>query len=86
MFGHKFYIEILHQFQILHVNLEYLHPLLKFRKLNVNLSVETAGSKQSLIENVGPVGGGKHYHTGIATKTIHLCKELIKCIFTLIIG
>src|SRR5574344_974682 len=51
----------------------------------MNLSVETSGTKQCLVKNVGTVGGSHDDDTAICAKTVHLCEQLVQRVFTLII-
>ena len=61
--GHKSEVEVLSDLEVACVNLEYLFPFLQFRKIHVNLAVETSGAQKRLVEDVSPVCGRKDYHT-----------------------
>ena len=57
----------------------------QFRQIHIDLTVETAGTQQSLVENVGTVGGGENYHATVAAKTVHLGEQLVERVFTLVV-
>ena len=61
--GHEIHIKVGAELQILDMHLENLLSFLEFRKFYVNLSVETACTKKSLVEDICPVGGCKHDYT-----------------------
>ncbi len=41
-----------------------------------HLAVESAGTEQSGVQDVGAVGGGNHNHASVALKAIHLSQQL----------
>ena len=85
MLCQEFKIEIVGEFEIPEMYLEYFLSLLKIRKFDVNLSVKTSCTHKSLVKNVGTVGCGKDDYARVRTETVHLCKKLIKGVFTLIV-
>src|SRR5512137_2238160 len=56
------------------------------REFNVYLAVKATRSQKGPVEDISPVCGGKNDYTHVGAESIHLCKKLIKCIFTFIIG
>ena len=68
---------------ILGMNLQSLNPSLKVRLFNDNTSVKTTRTKQSLIKDLRTVCRRKNNNTLRGIKTIHLGKQLIKCLLTL---
>ena len=56
------------------------------RQFHIDLTVETTCTKQSLVENVGTVGGGQHNDTRIGAKAIHFSKQLVQCAFALVVA
>ena len=85
MLCHELDIEVWRELQRTDVNIEYLDPLLEFRKVDMNLSVETSGPHQRLVQNVSPVGGGKNDDTRIGVEAIHLRKQLVESVFPFVI-
>ena len=85
MFGHEFHIEISGNLESLYMDIENLHSFLEFRKIHMNLSVETAGTHKRLVQNVRTVCRCENDYTGVGIETIHLSKELVQCIFTFIV-
>ena len=86
MFGHEFHIEISGNLESLYMDIENLHSFLEFRKIHMNLSVETAGTHKSLVQNVRTVCRCENDYTGVGIEAVHLSKELVQCIFTFIVG
>ena len=54
-------IEILGELQSPQVYIEYLFPLLQVREVHMYLPVKTAGTEQSLVEDISPVGRSQDY-------------------------
>ena len=86
MLGHESKIKILGDLEVAGVDLEYFLPFLQLRKINMNLAVETPGPEESLVQNVRPVGRRKYDHTGIGVEAVHLGKQLVERVLTLIVG
>ena len=61
-------------------------PLLEVRHVHINLAIESAGTHQSAVQNIGPVRGRKDDHTTVGAKTIHLGQQLIQRVFALVVG
>ena len=68
------------------MHVEYFLTLLDFWKFHVNLPVETSGTHQGLVKNIGAVGGCKHDDSAVGAEAVHLGKELIESVFALVIG
>ncbi len=66
--------------------IEYLHPIRKFRQVDIYLTVETSGTKKCLVKHIGAVGGGKDYHTIVGSETIHCRKHLVKSILSFVVA
>ena len=60
--------------------------LLDIGQFDVNLTVETAGTQQGAVEDIGSVGGSHHYDTVVGPETVHFGKQLVKRVFTFIVG
>ncbi len=67
-------VDALIEFQRTHVNLENGFALVHIGQFHMNLTIETPCTQQCLVENISAVGGGKHYHTAICSKAVHLGK------------
>ena len=50
------------------------------------LTVKTPCTQQGGIEGFRTVGGSKYDNRCIGTKSVHLCKQLVECLFALIIA
>ena len=68
------------------MNLQYVDSALHIRKLNRHTSVETTRSKKCRIKAVRLVRRRKHYNALGSVKAVHLGKQLIKRLLTLIIA
>jgi len=51
-----------------------------------NLTVKSARTHKSRIENIGSVGCGNKDYTFICTETVHFNKQLVKSLLTLIVA
>ena len=80
------FIQVFGEFEPLEVHFKYLLPLFKLRKVHIYLTVESAGSHKSLVQNVCPVCCRKADYSGVGAKAIHLCKELVEGILPLVVG
>ena len=67
------------------MNLEYLLASLYVGVINRDLTVETARTKQRLVQNVGTVGGGNNDDALIYAKAVHFNKQLVKRLFTFVV-
>ena len=68
------------------MHLEYLLTLCKVGQIDRNLTVETSGTKQCLVEHIGTVGGSEDDNTAVCAETVHLCKQSVKRILALIVA
>ena len=53
---------------------------------DIHLPVKTAGAQQSLVENIGTVGGSHHNHAQIGLEAVHFHQHLIQGLLALIIA
>ena len=51
-----------------------------------NLTVKSARTHKSRIENIGSVGCGNKDYTLVSTETVHFNKQLVKSLLTLIVA
>lgn len=72
-------------FHAAQVYFEYLFPVVEVGQFDIDLAVETSGTEQGLVENVGTVGGGQYDDTAVGTETVHLGEELVEGIFPLVV-
>ena len=86
MLGQEVLVDIVIELQVAHVDFENLLTPYNIRQLDVNLSVETARTKQGLVQNVGAVGGSQHDDTRIGAETVHLGKQLVQRAFALVVA
>ena len=68
------------------MHLENLLALVQLWQTNLNLSVETTCTHQRLIQNVGTVCSRQNYHPSIGLEAVHLGKQLVERILTLIVA
>ncbi len=68
------------------VDVEYCHAVIQVGKVNIYLSVKAAGAHQSLVKNIGAVGGGEDYDSGVGAESIHLSEQLVESVLTLVVG
>ena len=86
LLGEEITIQILIQLQLAEMHLENLFALVQLGQTHLNLAVETTCTHQRLIQNVGTVCSSQHNHSCICLEAIHLGKQLIESVFTLIIA
>ena len=67
------------------MHVEHFLTVVQIGQFHIYLTVETACTKQSLIEDVGTVGGSKYYHAAIGAEAVHLGKQLVEGVFALVV-
>ena len=83
--GEEFNVKVVRKPNPLEVDLENFSPLLKIRKIDMNLTVETSGTKQCLVEDVRTVGCREYDDTGIGVESVHLGKQLVQSVLSFVI-
>ena len=73
------------EFQRTQMDVEDLLALLHVGKAHLDLTVETSGAHERLVQNVGTVGRRKNDDTRIGLETVHLREELVQRIFALVV-
>ena len=86
LLGEKIAVEIGVEFDVAQVHVEYLRPLLDVGQSDLYLPVETPRTHERLVENVGPVRGGKNDDARIGTETVHLRQELVERILAFVVA
>src|SRR5690606_7766353 len=56
------------------------------RHIYIDLSVKTPCTHKRSIEDIRTVGSCENNNSAVCTKPIHLCKKLIKRVFTLVVS
>ena len=79
-------VDVVAEFQRLEVHEEYGLSLGQVRQVDVYLPVESSGTQQSLVEHVGAVGGGEHYHARVGAESVHLGEQGVKCVLALVVA
>ena len=51
----------------------------------MDLAVETTGTKQGLVQNIGTVSGRENNYAAVRAKSIHFGKELVECVFAFVV-
>ena len=64
---------------------EYLLALIEVRQGHMDLTVEASCPGESLVEDVGAVGGGKHYDSAVGVEAVHFRQKLVESVLALII-
>ena len=59
---------------------------LEVGKINGDLTIETAGTEEGLIENIDTVGGGNGDNAGVAIETVHLDEDLVDGLLALVVA
>ena len=72
LLGQERDIHISGQFQRFQVHFENFFPVFQFRQVDIDLAVETSGTKQGAVQNVRPVGCSQNNHPRIGLETVHL--------------
>ena len=83
--GEEFNVKVVRKPNPLEVDLENFSSLLKIRKIDVNLTVETSGTEQRLVEDVRTVGCREYDDTGIGVESVHLGKQLVQSVLAFVI-
>ena len=79
-------VELRIEFQRTQVDVENLLALLHVGQPHFDLTVETPGAHQRLVEDVGAVRGREDDHARIGLETVHLRQQLVQRIFTLVVA
>ena len=66
--------------------LQDIHPSFKIRSVNDHTSVKTSRTEKSRIKNLRSVGRSKDQKSLGCIKAIHLRKQLVQCLLSLIIS
>ena len=64
---------------------EDLLALVQVGQIDVNLTVKSSGTQQGLIQNIYTVGSSQYDDSTIRTESIHFCKQLVQCVFALVV-
>ena len=68
------------------MNLQYIHTPFQIRFVYNNPSVKPSRTQKRGIQDFRTVGCRKNQKTFIRVKSIHLCQELVQCLFSLVIA
>ena len=55
-------------------------------EIDVDLTVETSGAQQSLVEHVDTVGRGENDDTGVRAEAVHFRQQLVEGIFAFVVA
>ena len=81
----KLSIQILIQLQLAKMHLKNLLALVQLWQAHLNLAIKTTCTHQRLIQNIGTICCSQDNHTCIGLETVHLGKQLIESILSLVI-
>ena len=76
---------LIHQ-HVFGMYLQDLHTALQIRFFHDDTTVKTSGSQKCLIQYLRPVGRCQQDDPALGIKTVHLGKQLVQCLLTLIIA
>ena len=85
LLGEERTVEMRVEFQVAQVYVEYLLALLDIGQADLDLTVETPGTHQCLVEYVGTVGRGENDDTRICLEAVHLGQQLVEGILTFVV-
>ena len=68
------------------MHLENLLTLGKVGQIHIDLTVETSCTEQRLVEHISTVGSSKDDNTAVGAESVHLGKERVKRVLTLIVA
>ena len=74
------------QRDLLHMDLEDLHPPLDVGQRHGHAAVETARAEERGVEHVGPVGGGDDDDAFVGFEAVHLDQQLVEGLLALVIA
>jgi len=86
LLGQETHLHILIEFQRLQVHIEDFGPFVQIGEFHVNLAVETAGTHQRPVEDIGPVGGRQHNYPAVGIESVHFREQLVEGVLTLVVG
>ena len=78
LLGQELHVEIFHQLDFAQMYLEYLQTLVLLWQVHMYLAVEAAGPHESLVKDVGAVGGGEDDDSGVGPEAVHLREQLVE--------
>ena len=67
------------------MHVENFSALFQVGQFDIDLPVETSGTHQRFVEDIGPVRRSEHDHPCIRSETVHLGKQLVQGIFPLVV-
>mmetsp|Transcript_35703 Transcript_35703/g.43061 ORF Transcript_35703/g.43061 Transcript_35703/m.43061 type:complete len:400 (+) Transcript_35703:913-2112(+) len=84
--GNHFKVNVTGQLLVAGMHLEDLLTSLEVRHINSDLTIETSRTEQSTVKDISSVCGCNDDHTSVALETIHLGKQLVKSLLSLVIA
>ncbi len=86
LFGQKGAVELFVEFEIAEMHTENLLALLDVGQSHLDLTVESSGTHQRLVQYIDAVRSGQYDHSGIGLESVHLGKQLVERVFALVVA
>ena len=68
------------------MHLEDFLSFIDIRQIHMYLTVKATGTQESLVEDIGTVGGSQDDDSAVGTKSVHLGEQLVEGVLALVIG
>ena len=68
------------------MNLQNRFPAADIRQADIDLAVKSARTQQSIVQNIGAVGGSHHNDALVGPETVHLHQQLVQSLLALIMS
>ena len=82
----QFDVKTVLEFEGREMHFENGHTFRQVGQINVDLSVETSGTQQRLVEHIDAVGGGQNNHSGVGAEAVHFGEQLIEGVFAFVVA
>ena len=82
----KFGIDAFVDFDRTQMHSEYILTLVQVGQFHMNLSVETSGTKQRFVQDIGTVRSRQDDNTAVGAETIHFRKQLVQRVFAFVVA
>ena len=84
--GNGLQVRVLRERLAARVDIENGVPFVPLGQVDHHLAVETAGSEQGRVQDVGSIGGGNDDHVGAAFEPVHLHQDLVEGLLPFVVA
>ncbi len=84
--GNLFRVDRPIRFHLVEIDLENVRPTDFIRPVDQDLAIETAGSQQGRIQDLGPVGGRHQNDAHVGIETVELHQQLVECLLPFVMA